>query len=159
MKSLIAGFIFLLFTMGQGVYAQEPMRLPVDRAPLVIITDSGKISYNVEVAKTPEENEAGLMYRADFPSDRAMLFVFPGIRIVTMWMANTPIPLDMVFLDDKGIIVSIAENTVPYSTKIVSSHVAAAFTIELNAGEVRKNDIKIGQKVVHPAICGECKVD
>lgn len=159
MKALFAGLLFLMSAMVGRAYCEEPMRLPVDATQLVIITATGKVSYDVEVAKTPEQNEAGLMYRTDLPSDRAMLFVFPEKQIVTMWMANTPLPLDMIFLDDRGVIVSITENTIPYSTKIVSSHVFAKFTIEVNAGEVQKNRIKIGDRVFHPAICGACKVD
>ena len=159
MKKLFVGLIFLISGLSLNAHSQEPMRLPVDPAPLVIITETGKISYDVEVAKTAEQNESGLMYRTDFPVNRAMLFVFPEKRIVTMWMANTPLPLDMLFLDENGIIQSITENTIPYSTKIVSSHVFAAFTIELNAGDVQKNRIKIGNRVFHPAICGGCKVD
>jgi len=159
MKRFFVGLIFLIFGLSSNAYSEEPMRLPVDPAPLVIITETGKISYDVEVAKTAEQNESGLMYRTDFPANRAMLFVFPEKRIVTMWMANTPLPLDMLFLDENGIIQSITENTIPYSTKIVSSHVFAAFTIEVNAGDVQKNRIKIGNRVFHPEICGGCKVD
>lgn len=146
----------IVFWVGSA-FAQQPMHFSVDSIPLVIKTSTGKVSYNVEIAKTPEQSEAGLMYRTDFPENRAMLFIFPEKRIVTMWMANTPLPLDMVFLDEKGVIVSIASNTTPYSTKIVSSHVPAAFTIELNAGDVQKHNIEIGEKVIHPAICGKCK--
>lgn len=159
MRVLFLGLCFLIFFAGKSVFAQQPMRFVVDPVPMVIITSAGKVIYNVEIAKTPEQSEAGLMYRTDFPENRAMLFIFPEKRIVTMWMANTPLPLDMVFLDEKGVIVSIALNTTPYSTKIVPSHAPAAFTIELNAGDVQKNKITIGQKVIHPAICGECKVD
>lgn len=159
MRVLFLGICLLIFFSGKSVFAQEPMHFPVDPTPLVIMTSAGKVIYSVEIAKTPEQSEAGLMYRTDFPKNRAMLFIFPEKRIVTMWMANTPLPLDMVFLDEKGVIVSIAPNTTPYSTKIVSSHAPAAFTIELNAGDVQNNKIEIGEKVVHPAICGECRVD
>ncbi|WP_295896317.1 DUF192 domain-containing protein [uncultured Bartonella sp.] len=159
MRIWLLSFCCLIVFSAGSAFAQQPMRFSVDPAPLVIKTSTGKVSYDVEIAKTPEQSEAGLMYRTHFPKNRAMLFIFAQQRIITMWMANTPLPLDMVFLDEKGVIVSIALNTTPYSTKIVSSHVPAAFTIELNAGDVQKHKIEIGQKVIHPVICGECKVD
>lgn len=159
MQKFFFGLAYLMFFSIGNATAQKPLHLPVDNTALVIVKQNGKVSYNVEIARTREQLEAGLMYRTKFPSDRAMLFIFPDQHIITMWMANTPLPLDMIFLDEKGIIVSVAKNTIPYSTKIVSSHVAAAFTIELNAGEAKKNGIATGQKVIHPAICGECKMD
>lgn len=144
---------------GGNAAAKQPMHLPVDEFALTIMTQTGKVAYDVEIAQTREQSEKGLMYRTDFPKNRAMLFIFADEHIITMWMANTPLPLDMIFLNEKGIIVSVAKNTTPYSTKIVSSHEPAAFTIELNAGEVEKNAIGIGQRVIHPVICGECKMD
>ncbi|EJF88765.1 DUF192 domain-containing protein [Bartonella tamiae] len=151
----ILGFVIFGFSPS---LAQEPMHLPIDAKPLVITTPKGKFSYDLEIAFTSEESAAGLMYRIDFPKNRAMLFKFSNMRVIDMWMANTPLPLDMLFINEKGKIVAIAENTVPYSTDIVSSGVPAAFTIELNAGEVNDKQIKENQYVDHPAICNPCEV-
>ncbi len=73
----------------------------------------------------------GLMWRTDFPKDRAMIFILGEMRRIVMWMQNTPLPLDMVFLDDKGPVVAIHENAVPFSENLTSSEVPAAYAVEL----------------------------
>ncbi|CDO46922.1 hypothetical protein BM1374165_00914 [Bartonella henselae] len=145
--------------------AKKLLELPVDPIPLEIQTKQGTISYKVEIAFTQSQGVAGLMYRTDFPRGRAMLFRQHGSRELKdkqqffMWMANTPLPLDMIFLNAEGIIVSIVERTSPFSTDIISSEVPATFALEVNAGEVSEKQIKKGQRVIHPAICGKCDGD
>lgn len=156
-RFFLVAFCFMLIGNFKA-YAQEPMLLPVDAQPLTIKTGLGQITYDVEIAVTPEQTEAGLMFRKNFPENRAMLFKFASERVVSMWMANTPLPLDMLFLDKNGKIVAIIEHAHPYSTRIISSHVPASFTIEINAGQVAVKKIQKGQRIIHPAICGECKV-
>ncbi|WP_034460235.1 DUF192 domain-containing protein [Bartonella koehlerae] len=142
--------------------AKKPLELPVNSIPLEIQTKQGTISYKVEIAFTPSQAAAGLMYRTDFPRDRAMLFRQQGSRELKdkqqlfMWMANTSLPLDMIFLNDEGIIVSIVEKTSPFLTDIISSGAPATFALEVNAGEVSEKQIEKGQRVIHPAICGKC---
>lgn len=159
MKRLFYVAFCILFLGTFNVSAQQPMHLPVDAKPLIVVTPQGAVRYDVEIAVLAAQTEAGLMFRTDFPNNRAMLFKFGNERNVSMWMANTPLPLDMIFLDKSGKIVSIVEHAQPYSTKIISSNVPAAFTIELNAGQVMAKKIQTGQIVIHPAICGECKMD
>ncbi|WP_317993285.1 DUF192 domain-containing protein [Bartonella gliris] len=143
--------------------AKKPLELPVHPIPLEIQTEQGTISYKVEIAFTPSQAKAGLMYRTDFPRDRAMLFrnhrsnELKDKQKFFMWMANTPLPLDMIFVNSEGIIVSIVERTSPFSTEAISSEVPATFALEVNAGEVAEKKIKKGQRVIHPALCGECK--
>ncbi|WP_019221794.1 DUF192 domain-containing protein [Bartonella senegalensis] len=145
--------------------AKKPLELPVDPIPLEIQTKQGIISYKVEIAFTQSQAAAGLMYRTDFPRNRAMLFRQQGNRGVKnkqqffMWMANTSLPLDMIFLNAEGIIVSIVEKTSPFSTNTISSGVPATFALEVNAGEVSEKQIEKGQRVLHPAICGKCESD
>ncbi|PIT68730.1 DUF192 domain-containing protein [Bartonella tribocorum] len=144
------------------VVAKEPMKVPVHPIPLEIQTKNGTVSYKVEIAFTPSQAAAGLMYRTDFPRDRAMLFKQQESyssgdeQKFFMWMANTPLPLDMIFLNSEGIIVSIIENTSPFSKKTISSGVPAAFALEVNAGEVSEKQIQKGQRVIHPVVCGKC---
>ncbi|WP_455475380.1 DUF192 domain-containing protein [Bartonella sp. B17] len=152
--------LVLFFTIIAGVAViKKPMKIPIHPVPLVIETKKGVISYQVELAFTSSQSEAGLMYRTDFPRDRAMLFKnqVSNQQEIFMWMANTPLPLDMIFLDAEGIIVSVVENTSPFSMDIISSKVPAVFTIEVNAGEVSEKQIQKGQRVIHPAICGACE--
>ncbi|WP_246588265.1 DUF192 domain-containing protein [Bartonella raoultii] len=143
--------------------AQKPMELPIDPVPLKIQTKKGTFFYKVELAFTPSQAKAGLMYRTYFPRDYAMLFkqqANNGIndkKKMFMWMANTSLPLDMVFLNSEGVVVSIVENTSPFSTDTISSEVPASFVLEINAGEVSGKQIEKGQRVIHPTLCGECK--
>ncbi len=151
-------FIAALITGSVSVSAQEaPMQLAVDAQVLKIQTAAGEKNFALEIADTDQSRSAGLMYRTDFPADRAMIFVFGEERPVMMWMANTPLPLDMLFVSKDGTIAHIAENTKPFSKDIVSSGVPVAFVIEVNAGIAEKEGIKAGDKVRHRIICGQCK--
>ncbi|CAK01522.1 hypothetical protein BM1374166_01084 [Bartonella tribocorum] len=94
----------ILFMLEMRVtIAKEPIKIPVHPIPLEIQTENGTVSYKVEIAFTPSQVEAGLMYRTDFPRDRAMLFKQQESyqsgdeQKFFMWMANTPLPLDMIF--------------------------------------------------------------
>lgn len=139
------------------------MQLPVHPIPLEIQTEQGAVSYQVEIASSLAQTKAGLMYRTDFPRDRAMLFLNllssaeQDKKEILMWMANTLLPLDMIFLNAKGVIISIFENAVPFSKSMISSKIPATFVIEVNAGEIAEKHIQKGQRVIHPAICGKCE--
>jgi len=136
--------------------AQEPMRLDVDSTPLIIETRQGKTRFDVEIAATPQALSRGLMFRTDFPKNRAMLFVFGRTDIPSMWMKNTPLPLDMLFVDEMGKIVSIFTHTEPFSEVVISSSSPAAYVIEINAGEAQRRTINEGDRVRHPLICTDC---
>lgn len=142
----------LAFLWGVQAFASGAMVLEVDPAPLIIRTENSAISYDVEVADTEVERAAGLMFRQDFPQNRAMLFDFEETRAVSMWMKNTPLPLDMLFLNETGLISGIAENTTPQSLEVISSPQPVAYVVELNAGQVAANRIKTGDRVLHTAI-------
>ena len=88
------------------------------------------------------------------PADRGMLFDFGYLQIIYMWMKNTHIPLDMVFLDQVGNINFIATNTIPFSTYIISSFRPARAVLELNGGTISRLNIKVGDKVFHQIIPG-----
>lgn len=123
-----------------------------DLKPLTVQTQTGDVTYYVEVANTKEKMIKGLMFRKTLPSDSGMLFVFDGThpQPVAMWMKNTFISLDMLFIGRSGKIVGIAENTEPLSLKTISptKHFVSA-VVELNAGEVKAKGIKKGDKVIY----------
>lgn len=154
------GFIVVLMMAlsVQTAIAQdnEPMRLEVDANPLTFMTSAGEQQIELEIADTDESRMRGLMFRTDLPLQRGMLFDFKQVRLVLMWMKNTPLPLDMVFLHTDGTIAVIRENTTPFSENIVSSGEPVAYVIELNAGMAKKLGLSAGDKAVHPAICGRC---
>ncbi|MEO0963361.1 MAG: DUF192 domain-containing protein [Pseudomonadota bacterium] len=117
---------------------------------LTIETSTGVHGFTVELADTEERRRTGLMFREDLAPDAGMLFDFESPRVITMWMRNTPLPLDMIFIDPMGRIVSVAENTVPYSEAIVSSRYPASAVFEVNAGTAKRIGIRVGDRVSHP---------
>jgi uncharacterized membrane protein (UPF0127 family) len=119
--------------------------------PLKIETKAGAHEFVVEVARTPEEQGTGLMYRREMAANAGMLFVYPAGSRVTMWMKNTLIPLDMVFIGPDGQITHIVERTVPLSNELIGSNGPVRAVLELNAGTASRLGIKVGDRVRHPA--------
>ena len=106
------------------------------------------ITFNVEVAKTIEERRTGLMYRKKLLNNEGMLFIFPREKIIQLWMKNTYIPLDVVFISENKVIVDIKKNMEKLSETIVKSKVKSRYALEFNAGLINKLDIEIGDKVL-----------
>ena len=106
------------------------------------------ITFNVEVAKTIEERRIGLMYRKKLLNNEGMLFIFPDEKIIQLWMKNTYIPLDVIFISENKVIVDIKKNMEKLSETIVKSKVKSRYALEFNAGLINKLDIKIGDKVL-----------
>ena len=127
---------------------------PVVRAasvqPLEIVTKSGVQVFSVEMATTEEEKQTGLMHRKELPDGKGMLFDFSPEQQISMWMKNTYISLDMIFIRADGRILRIAENTEPLSTKIISSGGLAKGVLEVIAGTAQKYGIQPGDRVAHP---------
>ena len=118
--------------------------------PLEIATKNGVHVFSVEMATTEEEKSTGLMYRKELPDGKGMLFDFSPEQQISMWMKNTFIPLDMIFIRADGRILRIAENTEPQSTKIISSGGLAKGVLEVIAGTAQKYGIAPGDRVAHP---------
>ena len=106
------------------------------------------ITFNVEVAKTIEERKSGLMYRKKLLNNEGMLFIFPREKIIQLWMKNTYIPLDVIFISENKVIVDIKKNMEKLSETIVKSKVKSRYALEFNAGLIYKLDIEIGDKVL-----------
>ena len=106
------------------------------------------ITFNVEVAKTIEERRTGLMYRKKLLNNEGMLFIFPREKIIQLWMKNTYIPLDVIFISENKVIVDIKKNMEKLSETIVKSKVKSKYAFEFNAGLINKLDIEIGDKVL-----------
>ena len=106
------------------------------------------ITFNVEVAKTIEERRIGLMYRKKLLNNEGMLFIFPREKIIQLWMKNTYIPLDVIFISENKVIVDIKKNMEKLSETIVKSKVRSRYALEFNAGLINKLDIEIGDKVL-----------
>jgi uncharacterized protein len=122
--------------------------------PLEIVTRSGVRVFAVEMATTEDEKTTGLMYRKELPDGKGMLFDFTPEQEVSMWMKNTFISLDMIFIRADGRILRIAENTEPQSTRIISSGGPAKGVLEVIAGTAKKYGIQPGDRVGHPLFNG-----
>ncbi|HKU04562.1 MAG TPA: DUF192 domain-containing protein [Bradyrhizobium sp.] len=117
---------------------------------LEIATKSGVHIFSVEMATTEDEKQKGLMYRRELADGKGMLFDFSPEQQISMWMKNTYISLDMIFIRADGRVLRIAENTEPESTKIISSGGLARGVLEVPAGTARKYGIAPGDRVSHP---------
>ena len=137
--------VFLLFACSQEL-EQKPT------TPLYINTaENGEIRFNVEIAQTPDELQKGLMYRTEMASNNGMIFIFDPVRPVQMWMKNTKLSLDMLFVAANGKIVMIKEKTTPMSENRISCKEPVRAVVELNAGQVKRHKITVGNTVRHSA--------
>jgi len=121
---------------------------------LEIVSASGVHVFSVELATNDEERERGLMYRKSVPDGQGMLFDFGAEQNVAMWMKNTLIPLDMIFIRGDGRIARIAENTEPMSTRIIPSGGPVRAVLEVAGGTARKLGIAVGDRVAHAMFHG-----
>lgn len=132
----------LLFQAGGAVGAQDHDRV-------TIVTEDARHVFTVELANTPATRAQGLMYRRSMPEDHGMLFDFGRVEMVTMWMRNTYIPLDMLFIRADGTIARIARNTEPLSERRISSGEPVLGVLEINAGLSSRLGIDVGDRVEH----------
>lgn len=105
----------------------------------------------VEIAKNPHDVERGLMFRRSMSDDRGMLFTLDGRREHTFWMHNTCISLDMLFIDEDGLIVGIVEGAAPLTDTTRTVGCPSLFVLEVNGGWTRKRGVTPGQKITIPA--------
>jgi uncharacterized membrane protein (UPF0127 family) len=122
-----------------------------DRDALAIESAAGTTRISVELAKTPEQREQGLMFRRRLAADAGMLFLYPEEQPINMWMKNTVIPLDMLFIASDGRIVGVAERAVPLSTVTIPSGQPARAVLEVNGGTAARLRIKPGDRVLYAA--------
>ena len=118
---------------------------------LTIKTDDGNVVYTVETAQTDEELKRGLMDRDSLPAKHGMIFDLSKhqSQLIAMWMKNTKIPLDMLFVNPDGVIYWVKENAQPQSEQLIVPPAAARAVIEINGSDVKKYNIKVGQKIEH----------
>ena len=117
---------------------------------LTLISATGPHRFKVELAKTPAQMTQGLMFRTSLAPDAGMLFEYQQPTAATMWMRNTLIPLDMLFVDAQGRIVNIHERAVPQSLELIAAAEPVRAVIELNGGTAARLGIEPGDRVVHP---------
>lgn len=121
------------------------------QSTLTIITPNGRqYVFNVWVADTDKHREQGLMMVKSLAANTGMLFIFDQPERIQMWMKNTLIPLDMLFIDANGRIDSIAANTTPMSLKIIDAKLPVLAVLEIAGGAADKAGVKAGAIVKHP---------
>ena len=131
-----------------------------EKAPLTVLTTNGqKHVFTVELALDSVQRERGLMFRKTMAPDHGMLFAFGETRQVMMWMKNTDLPLDMLFLAKDGKVETVRENAVPQSEAIIDSGVPVDYVVELNAGTAKRLSITPGARVKLPASLHGAKPD
>ncbi len=144
-RFLIVLFMSIVLGVAGAAAAQEPAKLE----PLTIVTETDATLVTAEIADTDELRARGLMFRHRLPEGQAMLFDFGTPRPAAMWMKNTYMSLDMLFVRADGTIAAIAENTVPKSLDTISVQEPVRGVIELAAGSARKMGIKVDDRVYH----------
>lgn len=117
---------------------------------LEIVTASGVHPLDVEIAATPEKQTLGLMFRTSLPDNKGMLFPHDEPRELSMWMRNTYIPLDMVFIRADGTVHRIEARTEPLSERIIESGGPVSAVLEIAGGAAERMGLKPGDKVRHP---------
>lgn len=139
--------VFIGLALGQAA-AQDAASGPTE--PLSIVGRDGRHIFAVEVMRNDADRARGLMYRRAMAPDHGMLFDFQASAPVAMWMKNTYLPLDMLFIRADGSIAKIAADTEPLSTKVIPSNEPVLSVLELNAGTAARLKLHAGDRVEHP---------
>ena len=146
MRSFLLLLLAVLVPLPGAASAEDGPRPATDT--VIVRSDTGTRTFRVEVARTGPQRMRGLMFRRHLAADAGMLFLFDREAPVSMWMRNTYIPLDMLFIARGGRIVRIAERTVPLSEVSIPSGGPVVAVLELNAGTVSRLGIRPGTRVL-----------
>jgi uncharacterized membrane protein (UPF0127 family) len=158
LRLLVCVLAFIAFTPGCRAEPQRPSAeatpgvspAGLEVVPLLIRSGEHRHQFLVEVARTPEQQARGLMYRPTLGPDEGMVFPFEPPRPASFWMKNTMIPLDMLFIRADGTIARIAANTVPYSLDAVEVGEPVAAVLEIAGGRSATLAIEAGDRVSWP---------
>ena len=147
-RHLLALLLLVPLALSAPAAAQTTAQPELPKERLVIVTkDGARHAFDVEVAKTPEQQQVGLMFRKTVPPDGGMLFNWGQPQDSTMWMRNTVSPLDMLFINADGTIRRVVTDTVPESLAMIQSRGPVLATLELAAGTAQRLNIHAGDKV------------
>jgi uncharacterized protein len=140
-----AALVFVCFASAAGAECRD--------TSVELQTTTGALSrFTVEVADSAGERGTGLMNRESMPTAAGMLFVYPRPGNVSFWMENTLIPLDMIFADPTGKVLSVHENAVPLDRTPIAGGANIQYVLEINGGLARRMGITEGAMMRHPAI-------
>lgn len=137
--------VALILLAGLLVEPADAMR----RSKLTLQTAQGAHVIDIEIVTTPAEQQMGLMFRRSVPEKTGMLFVYAGPQEITMWMKDTYVSLDMVFINASGTVHRIEAHTEPFSQTTIPSKGDVVAVLEMVAGSAEKLGLKPGDRVVH----------
>jgi uncharacterized protein len=146
-----AALVFAALLIPAAAPGAEPARLE----PVVVETAQGRFTFTAEIADTPQLRQRGLMFRHRLAQDRAMLFDWGEVAPIAMWMRNTYVSLDMIFIAADGQVTKVAEATEPLSETIISSDGPVAAVLEVVAGTAERIGISPGDRVYHPMFASQ----
>ncbi|TYC50480.1 DUF192 domain-containing protein [Rhodobacterales bacterium] len=149
-STAVAALFLGLASLSPGAAQEAQQTLPTE--PLEIQSHETVHRFTVEVAATERQRARGLMFREEMGGDEGMLFVFDREGERYFWMKNTPLPLDIIYIDQAGKIVSIAADTTPFSESVIPSGKPARYALELNAGSAKRLGIEVGNDVTSPSM-------
>ncbi|MBC8038884.1 MAG: DUF192 domain-containing protein [Rhizobiales bacterium] len=146
MCRVVSGFLIALLWVAIS-HAQDAPLSKIE--PLTVVTEEGAILFTVEIADTEALRQRGLMFRHRVPEDRGMLFDYGEARQVALWMKNTYVALDMVFIRADGTVAYVAENTVPRSLDAIGVIEPVRGVLEVAGGTAKRIGLRAGDKVYH----------
>ena len=150
---IIPCLIFVLFGNMSLSFAQENTSVPaIDFGPSEALTITGKSGshiFDVEIADTLQEQARGLMFRNSLAPNKGMLFEFDTPKVSSIWMKNTAIPLDILFVQSSGRIIKIVHSHRPYTLQSVTSEAVVSGVVEIPGGRAQELGITVGDFVVH----------
>lgn len=117
------------------------------QATVTLIGGDEPLQFQVELADTPDSRARGLMHRKELAEDAGMLFIFDYPAEVGFWMRNTLIPLDMLFIDERGRIVHIHHRAQPHDERMISSRYPITHVLEINGGLAESLGIEVGHRI------------
>ena len=138
-----------------GTKSSSPSDAESARPRVEIVTESGRrAAWIVELARTAEERERGLMGRTDLAADAGMLFVFPYEEVQHFWMKDTPLPLDMIFISSRREVAGVVAEAKPFDTTTLFVDAPSQYVLEVNGGQAARHGIAAGSKVFFHDIDG-----
>lgn len=144
----MAALFCIIALLSMIIVAPLSAKMRSDR--LWLVTQTGEVAIDIEVAETAQEKALGLMFRTTLGDHEGMLFPAERQQELSMWMRNTYIPLDMVFIRADGIVHRIEVRTEPFSEKVIGSQGPVAAVLELPGGATERFGLKPGDRVRHP---------
>jgi len=147
--------LYILLFIGISFSNINATEIELKKSYVTIQTKDSEYIFNVEIAKTAEERSKGLMYREKLRQKEGMLFLYPKNQVIKMWMKNTLIPLDMIFINNKGEIIEIFKMTIPKDLTPIGPEVKLKGVLEINGGLTSYLNINKGDLIIHPNLNGK----